>query len=235
MDSNKTVKPVWFFHIPKTSGRFFYANTVRVLEQELVISGKQYGDILHGHGHLSFKPLDNKNILSFSTLREPVARTVSHYQYIYFNRFDANTADLEVEKKKMLDFLFDNPNKGIIDYQTKFVSYSGDAYMIHIDEHELKDNVSDEDLLLAKQRIKSVDYLFKTEEMSHDITKKCLAIMREHLGVTESEPYFETTTHNITNPNSKLLYESLTPKEKLMIESLMPNDMELYYSAEWTK
>jgi len=59
--------------------------------------------------------------------------------------------------------------------------------------------------------------------------------MREHLGVTESEPYFETTTHNITNPNSKLLYDCLTPKEKAMIENLMPNDMELYYSAEWTK
>jgi hypothetical protein len=236
MDTNKTaVEPIWFFHIPKTSGRFFYANTVRVLEQELVIHGKQYGDILHGHGHLSFKPLDGKNILSFSTLREPVARTVSHFQHIYFNTFDANTADIEVEKKKLLDYLFDNPNKGIIDYQTKFASYSGDSYMIHIDEHELKDSVSQEDLLLAKQRINSVDYLFKTEEMSHDITKKSLAIMREHLGVSSSEPYFETTTHGITNPNSKLLYNSLTAKEKSMIEDLMPNDMELYYSAEWTK
>jgi hypothetical protein len=179
--------------------------------------------------------LDNKNILSFSTLREPVARTVSHFQHIYYNVFDAKTADIEVEKKKLLDFLFENPNKGIIDYQTKFISYSGDSYMVHIDEHELKDKVSEDDLLLAKQRIKSVDHLFKTEEMSHDITKKCLAIMREHLGVTDSKPYFETTTHNISNPNSKLLYNSLTEKEKSMIENLMPNDMELYYSAEWTK
>jgi hypothetical protein len=235
MDTNKTVKPVWFFHIPKTSGRFFYANSVRVLEQELVINGKQYGNILHGYGHLSFKPLDNKNILSFSTLREPVARTVSHFQHIYFNSFNANTADIEVEKKKLLDYLFDNPNKGIIDYQTKFASYSGDSYMIHIDEHELKDTVSKEDLLLAKQRIDSVDYLFKTEDMSHDITKKSLAIMREHFGVVASEPYFETTIHNIVNPNSKLLYNSLTLKEKSMIEDLMPNDMELYYSAKWAK
>ncbi len=234
MGSNKTVTPIWFFHIPKTSGRFFYANTVRVLEQELVINGIQYGDILHGYGHLSFKPLDSKNILSFSTLREPVARTISHYQHIYFDLFDSK-GDIEIEKKKFLDFLFDNPNKGIIDYQTKFISYNGDAYMIHIDEHELKDKVSNEDLLLAKQRIKSVNYLFKTEEMSHNVTKKCLAAMREHFSITDSEPYFETTVHNIINPNSKKMYDYLTKKEKSMIENLMPNDMELYYSAEWTK
>jgi len=135
----------------------------------------------------------------------------------------------------MLDFLIENPNKGIIDYQTKFIAYSGDSYAIHIDEHELKNKVSDEDFLLAKQRIKSVDYLFKTEEMSHDITKKSLAIMRNHFGIKDSEPYFETTIHNIINPNSKLIYNSLTKKEKSIIEDLMPNDMDLYYSAEWTK
>jgi hypothetical protein len=234
MDSNKAIDPIWFFHIPKTSGRFFYANTVRVLEQELIINGKQYGDVLHGYGHLSFKPLDNKNILSFSTLREPVARTISHYQHIYFNSFDSKTVDIESEKRKMLDFLIENPNKGIIDYQTKFIAYSGDSYAIHIDEHELKNKVSDEDFLLAKQRIKSVDYLFKTEEMSHDITKKSLAIMRNHFGIKDSDPYFETTIHNIINPNSKLIYNSLTKKEKSIIEDLMPNDMDLYYSAEWT-
>jgi hypothetical protein len=229
--TNKRVEPLWFFHIPKTAGRFFYANTIRIIEQEFVINGMQYGEKVHGAGHLSFKPLDKGNILSFSTLREPVARTISHYQHLYQNQF---VDDIETEKHKMLDFLVNNPTKGIINFQTKFASYNGDEYMINIDEHELKDTVDETDLALAKSRFAAVDYVFKSEGMNHKITQKSLDIMRKHCGLTATQPYFETTMHKIINENSAKMYEYLTPKEKSLIEDLMKYDMELYNSTNFT-
>jgi hypothetical protein len=228
--TNKRINPLWFFHIPKTAGRFFYANTIRIIEQEFVINGKQYGELVHGAGHLSFKPLDNGNILSFSTLREPVARTISHFQHLYQNQF---VDDIEIEKHKMLNFLFDNPTKGIINFQTKFSSYSGDEYMINIDEHELKDTVDETDLALAKKRFASIDYVFKSDGMNHKITQKSLDIMRKHFDLTATAPYFETTIHKIVNQNSAKMYEYLTKKEKSMIEDLMKFDMELYNSTNF--
>lgn len=226
MGSNN-IKPIWFFHIPKTSGRFFYANSIRIVEQEMIISGKQYNDVLNGYGHLSFKPIDDSNIISFATLRNPVARTISHWQHIYRNYL---TDNFEFDKKKLFDFLEQNPYSGIINYQTKFIAYNGSSYMIDIDEHQLPLTITQESLDLVKTRINKIDYLFRSEEMSHKITEFSLNIMRKELGL-EQKPYFRTTIHNVRNPNSKKMYSMLTDFEKRKIESYLKHDMDLYESS----
>jgi hypothetical protein len=115
VEQNNSIKPLWFFHIPKTAGRFFYANVIRLLEHDFIASGQQYTDIVNGYGHTSFKPLDNNNVLSFSILRDPISRTISHYQHIYRKHL---TGDIKEYKKEFLDFMFNNPTKEIVDYQS---------------------------------------------------------------------------------------------------------------------
>jgi hypothetical protein len=230
MEQSGSIKPVWFFHIPKTAGRFFYANVIRLLEHDFIASGQQYTDVVNGYGHASFKPLDNNNVLSFSVLRDPIARTISHYQHIYRKYL---TGDIKEYKKEFLDFMFNNPTKEIVDYQTKFVSYNGDEKIIDIDGVCLSDKVSTADLELAKNRLSKVDYLFKMDNINHDVAKKCLEIVRNNCKVEPKTDYLESTLHNIINPKSKLFRESLTKKENLMLRSLMANDYDLYDNSKY--
>lgn len=213
--------PIWYFHIPKTAGRFFYANTIRVIEQELIIRGQQYSDVVRGFGHLSWRVLSEKPILSFATVREPVARTVSHWQHLYMN---FPTECMKADTKKLLDFLESNPDSGIINYQTKMISYSGDTLDLGVEESEL----TTADLDLAKQRLATVSYLIDTDKIDHVITSKCLAIMRDYLAIP-SKPYVETTMPNPRNANSARMFYSLAPSERKIIESYMGLDMDLYH------
>ena len=232
MEQDSNVKQVWFFHTPKTAGRFFYANSFRVAEHEMIISGRQYGEILHGYGHLSFRPLDSGNILSFCTLRNPVARMISHWQHIYRN---TGNPDMESNKKKLFDFLEKNPTSGIINYQTKFAAYNGNAYYIDIDEHQLASVADDSSFALAKRRIDRVDYIFRSEDMTHEVTRFSLKVIRNALNLEPKDEYFETVMSNIKNPYSKNLYDSLTKSEKDRLESYVKYDMDLYESANFYK
>ena len=218
--------PLWFFHIPKTSGRFFYENTIKTIEEDLIISGREHTGIVYGFDHLSLKPIDDGNILSFSIIREPVARTISHWYHLYMNDFSGN---IEADKGNLFNFLESNPNSGIINYQTKFISYNGNAYMIGIDESKL----SISNLELAKRRIASLDYLFDSKDMSHAVAEKSLAIMRNHFNI-EHSPYIGVDMNHAINEHSAQMYNSLTKGEILMIEEYMKDDLELYHSARFS-
>lgn len=233
--------PLWFFHIPKTSGRFFYENTVKTIEEDLIISGREHTGVVYGFDHLSFKPIDDGNILSFSIIREPVARTISHWYHLYINNhsdiggsqladssFRVRGENIEADKGKLFEFLESNPNSGIINYQTKFISYNGDTYRLGIDESEL----SISNLELAKRRIASLDYLFDSKDISHAVAEKSLAIMRNHFNI-EHSPYFGVDMDHAINKYSSHMYDSLTKGEILMIEEYMKDDLELYHSARF--
>jgi hypothetical protein len=231
VEQSSSVKPFYFFHIPKTAGRFFYANVVRLIEHDFIASGKQYTDIVNGYGHASFKPLDGNNVLSFTVLRDPIARTISHYQHIYRNYL---TGDIQEYKKEFLDFMFNNPTKEIVDYQTKFISYDGDDKIIDIDGLCLKETLDKSDVALAKERLSKVDYLFKMDDINHETAKKSLELIRKHFNLEPKSEYLESTLYNIINPKSKLFRESLTAKEISMLESLMHNDYEIYNNSKYT-
>jgi hypothetical protein len=235
MDTNTAVKvkPVYFFHIPKTSGRFFHNNSFGIMEHELLAAGVPYHEILHGYGHLSYKPLDNQNILSFSILREPVSRTVSHWCHIYQNYL---TDNIKYDKKKLLNYLHNNPEKGIIDYQTKYIAYNGDDYTVNIDESGLKPNVSQEDKVIVNSRLSKINYLFKLEYMDHTVTKKSLEILYDHFGLNPTVPIDKVKvppTQSLSE-RSKILFAALTKKEIAMVENVMKNDMELYHTSVFT-
>ncbi len=204
---------------------------MRLIEHDFIASGKQYTDIVNGYGHASFKPLDGNNVLSFTVLRDPIARTISHYQHIYRNYL---TGDIQEYKKEFLDFMFNNPTKEIVDYQTKFISYDGDDKIIDIDGLCLKETLDKSDVALAKERLSKVDYLFKMDDINHETAKKSLELIRKHFNLEPKSEYLESTLYNIINPKSKLFRESLTAKEISMLESLMHNDYEIYNNSKYT-
>jgi len=232
--ASDTIIPVYFFHIPKTSGRYFIANSCLIIENELVANDIQYTDILKCFGHRSFAPLDTKNIFSVSFLRDPVARTVSHYLHIYYNML---TDNLAADKKKFIDFLYANPNKGIIDYQTKFIAYNGPNEIIDINESDFIETLTPADLERVASRLNKVDYLFDMKDQSQELSRKFLIKLYDHynLNPTVSIDKVNPLSPKIDNPQSKILYDSLTDSDKQEIADMMPNDMNLYYSASFTR
>lgn len=232
MEQGNSLNKVYFFHIPKTSGRYFYANSILLLEHEFLTMGRQYGGIVNGYGHLSFKPIDTEKCLSFSILREPVARTISHYQHIYNIRLNK---DINEYKKDFFEFLENNPNKDIFNYQTKFISYNGNETIVDIDGKCLKESLDSKDIDLAKNRLSKIDYLLKMEDTSLETIKKCWSEMRKYLGLNIEKDHFSGYIKDIINPNSALFLKSLTKQEFARIEDMMSIDCEIYHSSRYFK
>lgn len=229
------MKPVYFFHIPKTSGRFFVVNSILILEHEFLVRGIDYGPILKGFGHLSFKPLDTEDITAFTFLREPVSRTVSHYLHILNNQL---TDDIEFDKSKFIRFLHENPTHSIIDYQTKYIIHSGNEEVIDIySEDSYPETLSDTDLDFAKNRLSKTDYIFDVTQQSENLVRNVTDLLYQHFNFTPSSDVQNLNLQYppIVNPQSKVLYDSLTSQEKLEIESLLVYDMNLYNSTTFSE
>jgi len=227
----EVTNPLYFFHIPKTGGRFFFINSTNVLKHELLIKKKD-PKLLHGYGHISFKPIDTQPMLSFSILREPVSRTISHYLHIYENRL---SGDITADKKKFIDFLVDNPEDGIIDYQCKYIAYDGDDYLVDITNKGLSKTLTTADLTLVLSRISKVDYLFDMPDLGYELMDKARSIMYKHFELETDYPVIRSNYPMIVNEESSALLAALTPAEKSLIEGILKNDMELYNLANFTK
>jgi hypothetical protein len=228
------VKPVYFFHIPKTSGRFFTVNTILILEHELLVRGIDYGPILKGFGHRSFNSLDHEELLGITFIREPIARTISHYLHILNNQL---TDNIEEDKAKFISFLYENPEHSIINYQSKYIAYSGDNEIIDIENDHLPKQLEDHHLNTIKDRLSKIDYVFDVKDQGQDLVTKMLDNLYTHYNIVKSKEIEAVTFENtvIINPQSKILYDSLNTSEISEIENLLNHDMDLYNSIEFTK
>lgn len=227
------MKPVYFCHIPKTSGRFFTINTTLIIEQELLNRNIQYGNLLKAFGHRCFKPIDSENCLAYTFLRDPVARSISHWIHIYQNE---PTGSIE-DKKKFIDFLYENPTEQIINYQTKFISYNGDSEFIDLNPYSTEkifsDYVTEEELNLAKTRLSKLDYIFDQKDQGYELHTKFVHILYNHFNLTPSLKNTIDPKYSHGNPESSVLYSSLDAKEIQEIQDIMKSDMELYTSTKF--
>jgi hypothetical protein len=232
-EKNMFIDPVYFFHIPKTSGRFFYVNLFLILEHELLIAGRDYGSILKGYGHRSCGILDYSKVNGIIILRNPVERTISHYLHI-LNA--ALTNDIEIDKFNLFKYLEENPNSEIINYQTKYLSYSGGSEFINIDANILPQVITDCEFSLVKQRLSKLKYIFNMNQQGKQLIDFMLTNLCDYLNITLSSETKNTEFHHksIKNPMSKYIYDNLSNKEKNIIENLMSYDMEIYDSTPYT-
>lgn len=228
------MKPVYFFHIPKTSGRFFVMNTTTLIEHELLNKGIQYKDILKAYGHRSFKPIDTVDALAYTFLREPVARTISHWLHIHQKFL---TGSMVQDKKALIDYLYANPTSSIIDYQTKFIAYSGDDEIVNITPNGegFIDKITPVELSFAKERLSKLTYIFDQKDQGDDLRYKFLNLMYTHFGITPTVENTINLKFRIGNNDSLRLYSSFSDSEIQEVADLMPNDMEIYHTTTFTK
>lgn len=234
MGSTINVDPVYFFHIPKTSGRFLYVNLFLILEHELLIKGIDYGPILKGYGHRSCAILDFSEVIGIVFLRNPVERTVSHYLHLICPTI---TNDIETDKYSLFKYLDENPNSQIINYQTKYLSYSGEGDFIDIEGNTLTQNITDYDFSLSEERLSKMKYVFDMNQQGKRLIEFMTSNMCSHFNITYSEETKNSNLYHdpIVNPMSKYIYDNLTSQEKNIIENIMSYDMELYNSTLYTK
>lgn len=234
MGSTINVDPVYFFHIPKTSGRFLYVNLFLILEHELLIKGIDYGPILKGYGHRSCAILDFSEVIGIVFLRNPIERTVSHYLHLICPTI---TNDIETDKYNLFKYLDENPNSQIINYQTKYLSYSGEGDFIDIEGNTLTQNITDYDFSLSEERLSKMKYVFDMNQQGKRLIEFMTSNMCSHFNITYSDETKNSNLYHdpIVNPMSKYIYDNLTSEEKNIIENIMSYDMELYNSASYTK
>lgn len=230
--ATQSVKPVYFFHIPKTSGRFFTFNTTVLIEHELLNRGIQYGEILKAYGHRSFQPIDTVDALGYTFLREPVARTISHWLHIYENQL---TGSMVADKKKLMDFLHANPTDPIIDYQTKFIAHNGGDKIIDIVRAPFAEKITANEYGIAKDRLAKLTYIFDQKDQGDDLRFKFLDVLYAHFGITPAVANTVNLKHRMGNNDSLRLYSNLTDSEILEIEDLLVNDVNLYNSTTFSK
>jgi hypothetical protein len=214
-------KPIYFFHIPSTGGRFFHANTANLIRYPLQKRGEIASSILKCHNHMAVPSELPEDSLSYCIIREPVSRTVSHYIHLYFKACGWVESD---KKKIFLDYLESNPNDSLINYQTKFLSLR-DVDVVDIYDRTLP-NVSN--AAAAIDALGKVDFVIRNSSLSYELTKRERARMAAHLGIQDLYPDAEISVPRSVNVQSKILFESLTPFEINYVEGLMALDMELY-------
>jgi len=229
----QSVKPVYFFHIPKTSGRFFTINTTILLEHELLNRGIQYKNILKAYGHRSFEPVDSVDMLGYTFLRDPVARTISHWLHIYENQL---TGSMVADKKKLFNFLHANPTDPLIDYQTKFIVNNGGESPIDIVRcPSFVKNISSSDFALAQSRLSKLTYIFDQKDQGDNLRYKFLDILYAHFEITPTVPNTVNIKYRIGNNDSLRLHSNLSDSEILEMQDLLKNDMNLYNSVTFSK
>jgi len=203
-----------FHHIPKTNGKNFHHNTSYHIELEILKSGKQYGDMIKAVGHRSMAYSKD----GYTILREPISRTISHWLHIHHER--------PRNKDAIFRYLVENPEDNLINYQTKFISYSKE-------EVDLVDHIEDfnADIDLAKERISKLLYVFDMNNLDYT---KFRNILYDHFNL---KPTYEWKNINPTKKSwlTKEIYEKLVPSELSELEQLFKHDMELYYTTKYSE
>ena len=226
---DKQIKPVYFFHIPKTAGRYLYFRIFFILESLLLKDNVQYKDLLHGSRHYLYSKIDDVDMISMTSLRNPVQRTISHWVHMYANVIDP--ANIKQEKKKLLTFLEENPEDDIIDYQTKLISYVGLDELLNPDDTKLHSVITGEHLDLAKDRLRKTDYLFDANMIDESEVDDTIRSLAAHVGVSLPKNFKLDSVPETSSAGSLLLNESFTADEKRMVEDFMRNDMEIYNTS----
>lgn len=216
-----------FYHIPKTGGRFFYTSTLNLIKYDIVFNDLDPSQYMEFPGHYFFN--DIENFFSISIIRNPVDRLISHYLHIYENHLDQEDS---VEKILFFSTL-ENPNCGLINYQTKVISYSGSDPILSLEEQNLPIQANSDSLLIAKNRLSNIDIVYKTENLNLSTVMQARQRLYDAIEIVPSDKYFnlEITGNRFENAKSQYFKSLMSAQEISKIEESVQLDMELYESV----
>lgn len=220
MTNNKA----YFFHIPSTGGRFFYKNTANLLRFSFYKKGIQPTSRMIFSKHISVPKNFDSSQLSYLIIRDPVARTISHYLHLY-KEFSVTATNKS--KKEFLNYLEENPNDSLINYQTKFLSIDNGLEISTCDKSLPPVN----SLKKAKKSLKKVKNIFKSTDLSFELVKHHRQHLADYLGIKNEYPDAQISSSVSSNIESKKLYSLLTNSEIKYIQDLMYLDMEIFESS----
>jgi len=228
---------LYFLHIPKTGGRYFFKSVVRPIHDKNpnikeMHTPKEFADKdkeLIQVVHRGWIPDITDNTYIASILRDPIKRAVSHYVYTIANRI--GSVDDDGQEKKIVH-LDKNLFMETIERSPKWHNYSSKNFLYDMSNYKDFVSLSDNDKLLDRNtidtlfsRVKRTNFLMKTETFKKvdisDISKK----ISNDLSV-DNIFYVDQTRYIIQSSN--ILYNSLNESDKKSLTKCFELDYEIY-------
>lgn len=214
-------------HIPKTGGRYIRQNLFLYLIQDTYNEIDTKQSLFYDHNGFSFLQKNNReSCFSFTFLRNPIERVVSHYMYL--DCFNYELGSIKEHKNNLLSLIEDD-SYYLNNYQAKFICYNGTNAFEDIDssyEQQFSAN-------MASQRLASISKIMKTESLSQQIINSLYSDCMNFLGIErkrDSIPSVRFYTSNF-NKNSYEVFSMLSKSEKNFIESKNYQDMEIWQAT----
>jgi len=225
------MKKVFFCHIPKTSGRYFWANTFRMVNHDYLINYGQYTDVIlaPGNAHLSPNLIDSlDDALSFCILRDPVSRTISHWCHLHRQCFcDKPT------KEEFLEYIRSDSARILLNYQTKFLAFRGHNEDVAIDKEFCDVDATENEYKLAVSRLDKLTYLLKMVDITPEALLKYRDSIYSFLGMKINYKDVLVELNHAKSDWSTYIYDILSLSERKEIENMMPYDMRLYFESNY--
>jgi hypothetical protein len=229
---------VYFFHIPKTGGRFLTKYILRPMEETLAKHGIEYlrmPEDMRQHGGWPFFIDDETYVIS--VFREPSEFFVSSVCHAAAGRADLidkenwhkiNGENLHVEKEELFEKFSAWPY--IKDFQSHNFALSPDPAAMSVikeaqffhddqkqyDEELIYDRINRTNLFIRTDELKSMDYELLVKKISED------------LGVELNIDLSQIDKTYFKNDASRRLFNSLDQSEKDLILENFKLDKEIY-------
>jgi hypothetical protein len=219
----------YFLHIPKTGGRYFINSYLK--DMEPIFNNNSIDILYREYGHMFWRPDVKDTTYIFTTMRDPIKRTVSHYCHIaeMLDKFGKKHG-YEITPEVFISWVR-HREKMISNYQAKsFLYHNLDfskayTYKMHKNE-EIEFDIDKEALYKNFNR---VDFKVKIESFE-DNKDTIINKIFSDLGIADA---LNTTYINkFENNDSNSLYLSLSEDDKEYLRSILQIDYELYDSIE---
>ena len=212
----------YFLHIPKTGGRYVFANVIATLNLSL----NQYGvpRVDEPYAHTGWHKDIDENTYIMCLFRDPVDQIVSLYSHAKVLDHRGHRKFPVGEKKLTKDGLFNWINRdleGSRNFQSKNLLVTRD----------IKERISDIEVTSTDQvleRLNRINLFMRTELLNNFEFNVIVDKIVDDLGLPKIENYMSYPTNGLKNPDSLSLRESLTEDDANYLRSLSKVDDDIY-------
>jgi len=219
----------YFLHIPKTGGSYLKNMILDSLFK--IFKNNNVNFINDEYAHIGWQNLENNYIIS--NFRDPVKRTISHYNFFLKN--DKKESSIKKDNG-LIDWVKQYQNF-ISNYQSKYFIYTKKNLDAQIFSPTFFPGVDSDfsKIILNKNlvldRINSVNILLKDTQLNENACNSVVKKILYDFNIN-SKIFIDTKkkyNHKVSK-NSLEIYKSLTTKEIDYLYSLNNVDSEIYFS-----